>query len=75
LDRDYFYTSFYKLDKSILKEYFNNLNILRNNKEKYTANGYDFEVIVPNIIIDKISLVYNLGITQRIATDATIDDI
>ena len=75
LDRDYFYTSFYKLDKSILKDYFNNLNTLRNNKENYSSKGYDFEVIVPNTIIDKISLVNNLGITQRIAVTGSIDDI
>jgi hypothetical protein len=75
LDRDYYYTSFYKLDKNILKEYFEKLILLRDNKHLYENNYSDIEVIVPNSIIDKITQVDTLGITQRIAVTGNIDEI
>ena len=74
-DRNYYYTCFYKLDKNILHEYFNNLFNLRNNKEKYENHFSDIEVIVPHTIIDKITLVDTLGITQRIAVHNNEDEI
>jgi hypothetical protein len=74
-DRDYYYTSFYKLDKDILKEYFEKLIIINKNKEKYSSVGYDFEVVVPNTIIDNITLIDTLGITQRISVYGGINEI
>jgi mannosyltransferase OCH1-like enzyme len=75
MHKKYYFTSFYKLSKNILVEYFNNLKELFNNKEKYENNYSDFEVIVPNSIIDKITLIDHLGITQKIATSNIVDSI
>jgi hypothetical protein len=67
LDRDYYYTCFYKLNSNILNEYFIKLQNLLDNKNLYENNYSDLEVILPKLFIDRISLVENLGITQRIA--------
>ena len=75
LDKEYYYTSFFKLDKSILNEYFIKLKNLLDNKDKYENKYSDCEVILPNLIIDKISLLDNLGITQRISVYGGSDEI
>jgi hypothetical protein len=64
IEKKYFFTCFYKLDKSILASYFNQLKIIRENKESYY--NLDCEVIVPSII-HNLTTLDNLGITQRIA--------
>lgn len=73
-DRDYYYTSFYKLSNNILTEYFDKLKILFNVDDKDKTN-IDFEVIVPNTIINKLTFIANLGITQYISIANIIDDI
>jgi hypothetical protein len=63
-NRPYFFTCFYKLDKSILVSYFNQLKIIRENKESYY--NVDCQTIIPSII-NNLTTLDNLGITQRIA--------
>jgi hypothetical protein len=75
IDRDYYYTCFYKLTPTIIIEYFNKLQMLINNKHLYENNTSDLEVILPKLFIDKMKPVQNLGITQRIAVFNTIEDI
>ena len=74
-DRDYYYTCFYKLNSSILSKYFDNLQILLDNKHLYENDVSDIEVIVPNTVIENISIIENLGITERIAVSNTINNI
>jgi len=73
-DRNYYYTSFYKLSKNILERYFNNLISLLNVKDNDKSSD-DFEVIVPNTIISEITLIDNLGIKQFISISSTTNDI
>jgi hypothetical protein len=75
LDRDYYYTCFYKLNSNILHQYFISLQNLLDNKNLYENNYSDLEVILPRLLIDRISLLENLGITQRISVFDTIEDI
>jgi hypothetical protein len=75
LDRDYYYTCFYKLNTNILNEYFISLQNLIDNKNLYENSYSDLEVILPRLFIDRISLVENLGITQRIAILDNFEDI
>jgi len=74
IDRDYYYTCFYKLTPNIVNEYFDKLKILLDNKHLYENNVSDLEVILPKLFIDKIKLVQNLGITQIIAVFNTVED-
>jgi hypothetical protein len=74
-NREYYYTCFYKLDKSILEEVKNVLVNLIENKEKYMNDYSDLEVIFPNAIIDKIHLVNNLGIVENIGVWKSINVI
>ena len=74
-DRDYYFTCFYKLDKSILKYVEDVFKDFVKNKEKYMNNYSDFEVIFPNAIIDKIHLVDNLGIVENIGVWKKITNI
>lgn len=74
-DRDYYYTCFYKLTPNIIHEYFDKLQMLIDNKHLYENNVSDLEVILPKMLIDKITLLQNLGITQRIAVFNTIENI
>jgi hypothetical protein len=67
VDRDYYYTCFYKLNSNFISEYFNNLKILIKNKHLYENDVSDLEVILPKLMIDKINLIDNLGILERIA--------
>ena len=74
-DRDYYYTCFYKLTPYIMHEYFDKIQLLIDNKHLYENNTSDLEVILPKLLIDKITLLSNLGITQRIAVFNTIENI
>ena len=49
--------------------------MLVDNKHLYENNFSDLEVILPILFIDKIKLLPNLGITQRIAVLNTIENI
>jgi hypothetical protein len=75
LDRNYYYTCFYKLNSTILNEYFITLQNLIDNKNLYENSDQDLEVILPRLFIDRISLVENLGITQRISVWDKIEDL
>jgi hypothetical protein len=75
LDREYYYTCFYKLDKSILEEVNNILMELFNNKTNYMNNFSDLEVIFPNKIINKIKLIDKLGIVENIGVWEYIKNI
>ena len=74
-DRDYYYTCFYKLTPNIIHDYFDKLKFLLDNKSLYENDISDLEVILPKLFIDKIKLIQNLGITQRIAVINTIENI
>ena len=73
--KEYYYTCFYKLDKSILKEVQTIFNGFVQNKEKYMNNYSDLEVIFPNAIMDKVHLVDNLGIVENIGVWKKITNI
>ena len=75
LDREYYYTCFYKLDKSILKEVYDIFTKLIINKNLYMNNLSDLEVIFPNKIINKIKLVDTLGIVENIGVWEKITNI
>ena len=75
IDRDYYYTCFYKLTPTIIIEYFNKLQMLINNKHLYENNTSDLEVILPKLFINKMKPLQNLGITQRISVFNIIEDI
>jgi hypothetical protein len=70
---EYCYTSFYKLNKTIIPHYFNSLRTL---DEVYVSKlqWNDLEVIIPPIIKNKV-LVENLGITQLISVWKEKSDI
>ena len=74
-DKEYYYTCFYKLDKSILKETQTLFKDFVRNKEKYMNSYSDFEVIFPNAIFDKIHLVDKLGIIENIGVWKKITNI
>lgn len=75
LNRDYYFTSFYKLTPDILIEYFESLNDILINKDIYNENTVnDIEVIVPNKIKNK-NMINNLGITQIFSVWNKIDNI
>jgi hypothetical protein len=67
LDREYYYTCFYKISKYTLFNYFSELKNIIQNKEKY--EGQDCEMIIGNLLIKhhNIKQIDTLGITQRIA--------
>ena len=75
LDRKYYYTCFYKLDKSILKEVYDIFTELIINKNLYMNNFSDLEVIFPNKIINKIKLVDTLGVVENIGVWEKIKNI
>jgi hypothetical protein len=66
-DREYYYTSFYKLEKNTLDYYFNKLSYYFNHYKNYTDIVPDIEVIVPFILKNNFAELITLGITQRIA--------
>jgi len=75
LDREYYYTSFYKLNKDDILDYFEKLKDIMKEKDKYTKNVVnDFEVIIPGKVNNKV-IVDNLGITQIFSCFKLIDNI
>ena len=76
LDKNYYYTSFYKIKTNKLIEYFDILKNIEKQKHVYSsANAInDFEVVMPNKINDKKEL-KTLGITQIISVWNQIDEI
>jgi predicted glycosyltransferase len=75
LDRAYYYTSFYKLNKNNILNYFKKLTEIMKERDKYTKDVVnDFEVIIPAQIKNKI-VVDHLGITQIFSCFDIIDNI
>jgi hypothetical protein len=73
--KDYFYTCFYKLDKSFLPEYHQLLQSLINNN-KDPLPDIDCEILLPKLFSDKIAEIPELlGITQRVAVWNDISNI
>ena len=72
-DRNYYYTSFYKLNNEIISYFFNQLIDRFNNKHLYL--NQDYEVFVPDILKNKVHFYDTLGITQIFAPFFKIDDI
>jgi hypothetical protein len=73
--KNYYFTCFYKLDKSILKQVQTIFETFIQNKEKYMNNYSDLEVIFPNAIIDNINVVDNLGVIENIGVWKKIRNI
>jgi hypothetical protein len=74
-DKEYYFTCFYKLDKSILKDVQSIFIDFVKNKERYMNSYSDLEVIYPNAILDKVTLVDNLGIVENIGVWKKIENI
>jgi len=72
-DREYFYTSFFKLNKNFLSFYFNNLIDILYNKTQYYNK--DLEVIFGYKFKNDMTLVDTLGLTQRYSCWKHIDEI
>jgi hypothetical protein len=72
-DREYYYTCFYKISNKFLKTYFKNLIGVFFQKEKYF--NYDLEVIFGIVFKKNMTLLNELGITQRISCWNEISDI
>ena len=70
--KDYYFTSFYKLDKNILQYFFEKIIQLFNNLHLYLK--YDYEIIIPSLIKDK-KIITNLGITQIFGSFNIINNI
>jgi hypothetical protein len=76
-NRNYYYTSFYKIDKNYLHKYFNNLFKIiidsehddewKKRQELHCNKCFDLEVLIPETMINDITLVPSLGITQILA--------
>jgi hypothetical protein len=75
-NRNYYYTSFYKIDKNYLHKYFNNLYKIiidsehdewKKRQELQCNKCFDLEVLIPETMINDITLVDNLGVTQILA--------
>jgi hypothetical protein len=75
-NRNYYYTSFYKIDKNYLHKYFNNLYKIiidsehdewKKRQELQCNKCFDLEVLIPETMINDITLVPTLGITQILA--------
>lgn len=64
-DRNYWYTCFYKINKYFFRPYFDRLQMVFKNKEKYLND--DLEVIFSKIFSNDFQLVNTLGVTQNIA--------
>jgi hypothetical protein len=72
-NRDYYYTSFYKLNNTTITFFFENLINIFNNKHLYL--NQDYEQFIPNVLKNNIKLHDNLGITQIFAPFFKIDMI
>jgi len=71
-DREYFYTSFYKLNKNVLNYFFKNLKNIFENKHLYKYK--DWECVLPTLINKKVTR-ETLGITQIFGPVKKIDYI
>jgi len=76
-DRKYYYTSFYKISKSNLEQYFTVFEEFYKEcqNSNYYDNGIDFEVVVPQKLHFNFKTVERLGITQNIAVWDQKDNI
>lgn len=72
-DREYYYTSFFKISRNFFPEYFSKLIEIFENKGKYFS--LDLEVIYGECFLDNMSLINNLGITQVISCFPEISNI
>ena len=75
IDKEYYYTSFFKINNSNVNYFYENLNLLLNNMSYNEFNKYNYEELIPNIFKNKIKKNDNLGITQRISAWNEISDI
>lgn len=75
-DRDYYYTSFYKISNKNVLDYFKLLVKIMNERNKYMLNNkvQDYEVFMPPLLCDKV-IVSHLGITQIFSCWNTVDNI
>ena len=72
-DREYYYTSFFKISKTFFSEYFLRVNDIFKNKYEYF--DLDLEVIYGKCFLENMTLVDNLGITQLISCWPEISNI
>jgi hypothetical protein len=72
-DRDYYYTSFFKISNSFLTEYFMKLIDIFENKHHYF--GLDLEVIYGKCFFKNMTLSNKLGVTQLISCWPEISNI
>jgi len=73
LDRDYYYTSFFKISKTFLPKYFSELIHIFENRGDYF--DLDLEVIYGKTFLKDMTLIENLGITQIISCWNEISNI
>jgi hypothetical protein len=72
-DRDYYYTSFFKISNKFLQDYFFKLIDIFENKGKYF--DLDLEVIYGKCLLEHMTLVDKLGVTQLISCWPEISNI
>ncbi len=70
--KNYYFTSFYKIDKNVLQDFFENIIQLFHNLHLYLK--YDYEIVIPGLIKDK-KLLTILGITQIFGSFNKINNI
>jgi len=63
----YYYTSFFKINITNINYFYEKMKEIILKYPYEELKKYDYEVLIPKILEDKIQLVNNLGITQRIA--------
>lgn len=74
-DREYYYTSFYKLNKDTLPKYYTLLQNVLDNKELYMHDKADLEVIIPSILNYNFKTIDNIGLTQFYSVWNKVDQI
>jgi len=72
-NRDYYYTSFFKISSSFFPEYFLKLINIFENKSEYF--DLDLEVIYGKIFSENMTLIDNLGLTQVLSCWSEISNI
>jgi hypothetical protein len=73
LNLKYYYTSFYKISKNYIKEFFKILNKTFYNKDRYLDMNY--EEIIPEIIDYDFKEINCIGLKQRISVWEQVDNI
>ena len=73
VDRDYYYTSFFKINSNYLIEYFDKLINLYYTNIEYI--NLDLEVIYQKLYYSNMTLINNLGLTERISVWNEINNI